>query len=175
MPAIDIPTHCRPRSPPTARSSNSSSNGTWMSSATAASSPAPGTGSCTAAAAGRSVTWTGAGSTATGRHRPPRLPLKAPPASRPFYPAVSWNELNRARFICWLAPPSPKTSSHCGSTPGTPPLHTAPPPKKDRSPSPSVSSATTADAQPTACKASLNGYVRPRRTSRDPQRRIGCP
>lgn len=41
----------------------------------------------------------------------------------PLHAPALWDELNRARFICWSAPPSPKTSSRCGSSPGTQPPH----------------------------------------------------
>ena len=58
----------------------------------------------------------------------------------PLSPAISWEELNRARFICWLCTSQPEAEPHCGSTPGM--LRPYPPPKKDQSPSPCARSET---------------------------------
>jgi hypothetical protein len=78
----------------------------------------------------------------------------------PLHPPTSWDELNRARFSCWYAQPSPKTSYPYGSTPGMSSPH-QPPPKKARSPSPCAKPPATDRPTAPAAKAFQSRYRLP--------------
>lgn len=82
MSVIDIPDPLPPAISPDREVIEFFIDETWPSSARTTWSPAAGSGCCTAGTA-RSVTWTGRGSAATGRHQLPPSPPKRRQRSTP--------------------------------------------------------------------------------------------